>query len=100
MARAKRAPLFVQGLHAPLPGPVEFVLELQIDATTAVDDLARPCEIVALAPDAPFLRRAEEDGVEVARLVGELDHLGAARFLRCLLDLQALAFGARQRLVV
>ena len=69
-------------------------------AAQAVDHLLRPVEVLAAPRQVPFRRRPLGDVARVAELVGELHQLRLVRQLRRVLDLQALALGLGQALVV
>src|SRR5436190_4174360 len=79
---------------------IERALQAGVHAAQPVDDALGPVEVLALARTRPPDRRMLAQVAQVADLVGELDELGAARKMRRVLDLQALARVLAQALVV
>ncbi len=71
-----------------------------MNTAQAVDHRPRPVEIRLLPFQRPARGRAVGDIAEIADLVGQLDELGALADLPGMDDLQALALGLGQRLVV
>src|SRR5207247_8919372 len=97
-SRISTSAIFSRG--APRVGRVERRLESGMGAAQAVDHPLRPVEIFTAPRQVPFRRRPLGDVAQVAELVGELHQLRLVRELRRVLDLQALALGLGQALVV
>lgn len=69
-------------------------------ASQAIDDALRPVKVFAPPLERPVRRRCKPDVPQVADLVRELYELGAQAQVLRVFDLQALALGLVERLVI
>src|SRR5205807_3795531 len=79
---------------------VKRALEPLVRTADAIDDRLRPVEILTPPLQGPVVRRVGCDITHIGNLVGELHQPRPAREMLGVLDLQALAIGPGQRLVV
>ena len=88
LAIAADSPVAVQPAHESHPRAshekyaIEHGLECRTRAAQFVDDLLRPIEVLAFAPQWPVRRRLFDDVAEIADLIRAFDELGSSRQLR------------------
>src|SRR5215510_6007221 len=79
---------------------LEYLQETGIYARQPVDDGLRPVEVLNAPLEAPVLRRTRRHIPQIADFIRELDERAVPTHVPCLLNLKALAFHLRLRLVV
>src|SRR5215510_13070007 len=79
---------------------LEYLQETGIYARQPVDDGLRPVEILDAPLDAPVLRWTRRHIPQIADFIRELDERAVPAHVPCSLNLKALAFHLRLRLVV